>query len=213
MRQAINQNRTVQLVLVGVLVLAAGLFLLKSKGGGSSSTTPTTAASPTGTTAAPAATGTTGTAATDPTTGAPVTDTSSVSGASAAAVPANLVPGPGLPKGLLPAYKGGDAIVLLVRRAGGIDDNLIHRSVDLLGAEPGVKVYVTKAKAIARYAWLTQGVDVTELPALVVLRPRNLTKGTPTAAVSYGFRGPHSVVQAVRDQLYRGPANLPYHPQ
>jgi hypothetical protein len=214
MRKAINENRTVQLVLVGVLVLGAGLFLLSKGSGGGSSTT--TAASPTGTVAAPTAPGATGTVATDPTTGAPVSATSAgssgVSGASAAAVPASLVPGPGLPKGLLPAYRNGAAIVLLVRRAGGIDDNRLHRTVDLLRAEPGVKVYVTKAMHIARYAWLTQGVNVTELPALVVLRPRNLTHGTPTAAVSYGFRGPNSVVQAVRDQLYRGPTNRPYHP-
>jgi hypothetical protein len=207
MRQAINENRSVQLALVGVLVLAAGLFfLMKGSGSGSSTSTAATAPAPTAT----------GAVSTDPTSGTPVTDTSAtssgVSGASAAAVPANLVPGPGLPKGLLPAYKRGDAIVLLVRRAGGIDDNLVHRSVALLRAEPGARVYVTKAKQIARYAWLTQGVDVTELPAIVVLRPDNLTHGTPTAAVSYGFRGPNSVVQAVRDQLYRGPTNRPYHP-
>ena len=212
MRKAINENRSVQLALVGALIVAAGLFLLHVKGGGSGSST-TTGASPTGTAGAPTATGT---VSTDPTTGAPVTDTSAVtsgvSGASAAAVPASLVPGPGLPKGLLPAYRNGDAIVLLVRRAGGIDDNLVHRTVDLLRAEPDVKVYVTKAKQIARYAWLTQGVDVTELPALIVLRPRNLTHGTPTAAVSYGFRGPNSVVQTVRDQIYRGPTDRPYHP-
>jgi hypothetical protein len=220
MRKAINENRTVQLVLVGVLVLAAGLFLLHSKGSGSGSST-TTAASPTGTAtaptaAAPTATGTTGTASTDPTTGAPVTDSSTsspvLSGASAAAVPANLVPGPGLPKSLLPAYNNGKAIVLLVRRAGGTDDALVHSSVDLLAGLPDVKVYVTRAQHIARYAWLTQGVDVTELPALVVLRPRKLTKGTPTASVSYGFRGSDSVVQAVKDALYRGPSHRPYHP-
>jgi hypothetical protein len=207
MRQAINENRSVQLALVGVLVLAAGLFfLMKGSGSGSSTSTAATAPAPTAT----------GAVSTDPTSGTPVTDasatSSAVSGASAAAVPANLVPGPGLPKGLLPAYKNGAAIVLLVRRAGGIDDNLVHSSVDLLRAEPGVRVYVTKAKQIARYAWLTQGVDVTELPALVVLRPRKLTHGIPTASVSYGFRGANSVVQAVRDQLYRGPTDQPYHP-
>jgi hypothetical protein len=207
MRKAINENRSVQLALFGVLVLLAGLFFL-TKGSGSGSSTSTAATAP-----APTATGA---VSTDPTSGTPVTDasatSSAVSGASAAAVPANLVPGPGLPKGLLPAYKNGAAIVLLVRRAGGIDDNLVHSSVDLLRAEPGVRVYVTKAKQIARYAWLTQGVDVTELPALVVLRPRKLTHGIPTASVSYGFRGANSVVQAVRDQLYRGPTDQPYHP-
>jgi hypothetical protein len=213
MRQAINENRTVQLVLLGVLVLAAGVFLLKGKGGGSSSSTST---APTGTAAAPGTTGTVTTPATagavDPTTGLPVSSSGTAPVSGGGAVPVNLVPGPGLPKSLIPAWKGGDAIVVLVRRAGGVDDNRVHRTVSAVEAEGGVKVYVTTAKHIARYAWLTQGVDVTELPALIVLRPHDLTKGTPVASVSYGFRGPRSVVQAVRDQLYKGPTNEPYHP-
>jgi hypothetical protein len=113
---------------------------------------------------------------------------------------------------LLPAYKHGDAIVLLVRRAGGTDDAFVHASVDGLRALPNVKVYVTKAKGIARYAWLTQGVNVTDLPALVVLRPRKLTDGKATATVSYGFRDAPSVLQAVKDAVYRGPTDQPYHP-
>ena len=51
------------------------------------------------------------------------------------------------------------------------------------------------------------------VPALIVLRPRHLTHGTPTASVSYGFRGPDSVDQAVSDALYKGPRNLPYYPR
>jgi len=210
MRQAINDNRIAQLALLGVLALLGGLLLLKTtKGSGteSSSATPT-AASSTGTTAtAPTEAGAATTAATG------TTDASAaVSGASAPQISANAVPGPGLPKGLLPAYRHGKAIALLVRRAGGIDDGLVRNSVDSLRSEPQVKVYVTKAKQIARFSWLTQGVDVTELPALVVLRPKNLTDGTPTATVSYGFREAASVVQAVKDALYRGPTNRPYHP-
>jgi hypothetical protein len=117
-----------------------------------------------------------------------------------------------VPRGLLRAYRHGKAIVLLVRRAGGIDDALVRDSVERLRSEPWVEVFVTEARGIARYAWLTQGVDVSELPALVVLRPRGLTHGVPTASVSYGFRGAGSVSQAVEDALYRGPANRPYHP-
>ena len=123
-----------------------------------------------------------------------------------------MVPGPGLPKSLLSAYRDGDAIALLIRRAGGFDDALVHDSVALIRSLPDVKLYVTKAQHIARYTWLTQGVNVTDLPALVVLRPRKLTKGTPTAAVSYGFRDGASVLQAVEDGLYRGPTDRPYHP-
>lgn len=205
MRKAINQNRTVQLALLGVLLLAGGFMLLTvTKGSGSQSTTATPS------TAIPAGTVT---AISEPSTAtAPTTDASAVSGAAAVSIPSNVVPGPGLPKGLLPAYDHGKAIVLLVRRAGGIDDGFVRKSVELLRSEPQVKVYVTKAKQIARFSWLTQGVDVTELPALVVLRPKNLTNGTPTATVSYGFREAASVVQTVKDALYRGPTNRPYHP-
>jgi hypothetical protein len=202
MREAINENRSLQLVLLGVLALAGGLFLLKGRGGGDEST----AATP----VAPVTTGTTAPssipAASAPVAGAAAPTTSGTG------VPPNLIPGPGLPKGLVAAYHDGDAIVLLVRRAGGIDDAMVHGSVEGLRALPGVKVYVTKAKHIARYAWLTQGVNVTDLPALVVLRPRKGNKATATGSVSYGFRDSASVLQAVEDELYTGPTHVPYHP-
>jgi hypothetical protein len=208
MRNAINENRTVQLAVVAVLVIIGAFGLLKvTKGSGSEGSTATST------------TASTDPAATDPATaGVPAsTDpaASSSGGASAAAVPAALVPGPGLPKSLIPSYDHGKAIVLFIRRDGGIDDGLVHAAVDRLASSslsPDIKVYVTRAKGIARYAWLTQGVDVTELPALVVLLPKSRTKGAPTATVSYGFRDSASVLQAVEDALYRGPENRPYHP-
>jgi hypothetical protein len=200
MRQAINENRTVQLAMLGVLALLGGLLLLKTtKGSGSeSSSAAPTAASPAATPATAA--------------GAASTGTTDTSGASAAGVPASAVPGPGLPKGLLRAYRHGKAVALLVRRAGGIDDALVRNSLELLRLQPRVKIYVTKAEHIARYSWLTEGVDLSELPALVVLRPRRLSNGTPTASVSYGFQNAASVVQAVKDGLYQGPTHRPYHP-
>ena len=204
MRTAINENRTVQLVLLGVLALVGGFLLLKAKGGGGNESTPAPAATAAPATAAPPVAGTT---ASQPT-AAPSTPAA----AGGAQVPVEMIPGPGLPQSLLSAYRRGDAIALLVRRSGGIDDALVRNSVELLHAVPSVVVYVTKAKGIARYAWLTQGVDVTDLPALVVLRPRRLTDGTPRATVSYGFRDAASVVQAVEDALYKGPRERPYHP-
>jgi hypothetical protein len=215
MRKAINENRTVQLVLIGVLALAGGLMLLKAQGGGETAAAPADATAPAPTAPATGATPAPATAAA-PATSAPATTTAGatpvVSGAGAAAVPASLIPGPGLPKGLLSGYRNGKAIALLVRRAGGIDDAIVRGSVDLLQGLPDVKVYVTKARSIARYAWLTQGVNVTDLPALVLLRPRNLSGGQASASVSYGFRGPGSVLQAAEDALYRGPTDRPYHP-
>jgi hypothetical protein len=217
MRNAINENPRARFALVAVLVLLGVFALFKvTKGSGSetpSSTSTTASTDPAATDPAatdPAASGVT--ASTDPA-------AASTGGASAAtpaaAVPTSLIPGPGLPKSLLAAYHHGKAVVLLVRRAGGIDDNFVHDSVKLLSSSsvgPKVKVFVTKAKGISRYAWLTQGVDVNDLPALVVLLPRGVTKGAPTASDSSGFRGPPSVLQAVKDALYRGPDDRPYHP-
>ena len=203
------------MVLIGVLALAGGLMLLKSKGGGETAAAPADATAPADP-AASAAGAAPAPATTAATTAAPAATTAAttpvVSGVGAAAVPTNLIPGPGLPKGLLSGYRDGKAIALLVRRAGGIDDAIVRGSVDLLHDLPNVKVYVTKARQIARYAWLTQGVNVTDLPALVVLRPRKLSGGQASATVSYGFRGPGSVLQAAEDALYRGPVNRPYHP-
>jgi hypothetical protein len=219
MRQAINENRTVQLALVAVLALAGAFMLLKG-GGSSASSAADTSAAPapvpgtsalpppgTGVAATPAPVATSGTAS--------ATTATAVAGTAAAGpppVPADLVPGPGLPKGMLAAYKRGDAVALLVTRAGATDDALVRGSLGLLDGLDHLAVYSTKAKHVARYSWLTQGVDLSDLPALVILLPRANTDGAPTASVSYGFRGPASVLQAARDALYRGPTDLPYHP-
>jgi hypothetical protein len=218
MREKINQNRTVQLALLGVLLLGGGfLFMKVTSGSGSQS-----AAAPATSSATP---GATGSGSTDSggvaATAAPLDGSVSASSAgsassgsagSAPAVPANLIPGPSLPKSLLASYKRGDGVALLVMRAGGIDDAMVRRSVELLHGVRGLSVYSTKAQHIARYAWITQGVNLTDLPALVVLLPRKLSKGVPTASVSYGFRDAASVLQAAKDALYRGPTHLSYHP-
>ena len=70
------------------------------------------------------------------------------------------------------------------------------------------------AKRIARYSRIASGVDVNRVPALVVISPKKLNDGgLPKATVSYGFRGPGSVVQAVKDAEYKGKTNLPYYPE
>jgi hypothetical protein len=74
-------------------------------------------------------------------------------------------------------------------------------------------VFVTRAKDVARYSRITQGVGVDRAPALVVVRPRKESGPVPEAQVSYGFRSSQSVVQAVHDALYQGPDDLPYSPR
>ena len=64
-----------------------------------------------------------------------------------------------------------ETVVLLFVRDGGIDDRLVAGAIRSLGALPGVATFVVPAERIARYAAITQGVDVNRVPALVVLRP------------------------------------------
>jgi hypothetical protein len=215
MRKAINENRTVQLGLLGGLVLVVGLLLVTRMGKGEEAPPPSVpvagsaAGAPTTT---PSATGTS-------------TPTSSTSTAAPAVAPASpvvaptpttvspeaLEPGPGLPAPLIKAWNSGDAVVLLIAKPGGTDDRLVRSSVRAL-SEPGVEVFVADARNVARYSRVTQGVGVNRVPALVVIRPKRLSGGTPQAIVSYGFRDSQSVVQAVHDALYSGKDNLPYSP-
>jgi hypothetical protein len=210
MRKAINDNPMVQIAVIGVLVLVVGFFMmtnLKKKSASSSSSGSST----------PAASSTAGTGGT---TVVPVSPSTSGS-AGAVAPPATsgtvspdaLIPGPGLPKNVAAAWKGGDTIVLLIVRGGGTDDRLVRSSVDLLKGFPGMSVFVTRAKDVARYSRITQGAGVNRVPALVVVRPRSISGSVPEATVSYGFRNSQSVVQAVRDALYSGSDDLPYSPR
>jgi hypothetical protein len=188
----------------------AFLFLTRMSQGGDSgspadATTDATVAAPaTGTTASgvvPAAPATADTAA------APAV------GAASGETVGDFVAGPGLPRPVVEAYRDGKAVVLFVFRHRGLDDAAVRRSVEGLRDRSDLAVFVTHAARISRYARIAAGVEVNRVPALIVVRPRRLTKGTPTASVSYGFRGPDSVEQAVRDALYKGPTNLPYYPK
>jgi hypothetical protein len=216
MRKALNDNPMVQIAVIGVLVLVVGLFFMmnmKKKSPSSSSASPTAAA----------ATGSSAGGTTTPVTiggdaAAGATATPSVAAPSASVTggtvtPEALIPGPGLPKPVVDAWKGGDAIALLIVRGGGIDDRLVRGSVESLNGDAGVTVFVARAKDVARYSRITQGVGVDRAPALVVVRPRKESGSVPQAQVSYGFRDSQSVVQAVHDALYSGRDNLPYSPR
>lgn len=230
MRKTLNDNPVLQIVLLGALaVLVAFLLITRVMHKSDSSSTSTTPASPSAETAgetlpsdgstAPA-TPETGTGAV-PSTAAPSAGVPAAPDAGAAAQPpvtesavrSKLVAGPGLPRAIADAYADDKAIVLLVFRNRGLDDGAVRASVEQMRGRAGVAVFVTSAGQIARYARITEGVDVNRVPALIVVRPRRLAHGAPTATVSYGFRGADSVEQAVRDALYKGPRNLPYYPR
>lgn len=223
MRKALNDNPMVQIAVIGVLILVVGLFLMMNmhKKSGSNSSSGSSATPP----ATPAASSSSAGGTTTPVTvspdgtPAPSSNPPSVGGTAALPAPTGtvtpdaLVPGPGLPRDVVAAWKGGDAIALLIVRGGGIDDRLVRRSVESLSGDARVAVFVARAKHVARYSRITQGVGVDQAPALVVVRPRRETGSVPEAQVSYGFRDSQSVVQAVHDALYRGRDNLPYSPR
>lgn len=219
MRKALNDNPTVQIAVIGVLVLVVGLFLMMSvrKKSGSetssgSSANPAASSSLAGGTTTPVTVSPDGTPAAS--TGTPSVGASAALPAPAATVtPDALIPGPGLPRDVVAAWKGGDAIALLIVRGGGIDDRLVRNSVKSLAENSDVTVFVARAKDVARYSRITQGVGVDQAPALVVVRPRSESGSVPQAQVSYGFRNSQSVVQAVHDALYTGRDNLPYSPR
>lgn len=204
MRQAINNNPIAQVAVLGGLAVLVGLFfMMNMKGKGSSETASTaSSAAPAPSTSAPPAptSGSTSSAPVPP----PTTGTVS---------PDALVPGRGLPKPVVTAWKQGDTVVLLVVRQGGIDDRLVRNSVRSLSSDPGVSVFVTRANHVARYSRITQGVGVSQAPALVVVRPKRVSGSVPEAQVDYGFRDAQGVVQAVHDAVYSGKDNLPYSPR
>ena len=109
------------------------------------------------------------------------------------------------------AFNSDETVVLLFVRAGGIDDRLTTAATKRLVGMPGVASFVVPVDKIARYASIAQGVDLNRVPALVVVRPRRLSNGVPSASVRYGFQVPESAVQAVVDAGYTGPT-LSYHP-
>ena len=216
MRKALNDNPVVQIVILALLGIVVAFLLLTKvahrSGGSAAPATPTTESSSSPTSTGTSTTSTTPSAgATAPATTAP--GTTATGSPSASEATGRFVAGPGLPAPVVHAYKSGKAVVLLVLRRRGIDDHELRANVENLRAGGDLALFVTNAGRIARYSRITQGVNVDRVPALVVLRPRRLSHGTPVATVRYGYRDPDSVAQAIRDALYKGPTNLPYYPK
>jgi hypothetical protein len=203
MREKLNNNPMAQVVLVGVLLVVVGVFAMSSMGGGGDSTSEsTTTTTSTATLSTPA--GSASVTATVTTPGAvPSVPAVSPSQAAAAAPP--------LPGAVTAAWSANRTVVLLFVRNGGIDDRMVAATVKRLSFLPGVAAFVVPAGRISRYAAIAQGLEVNRVPALVVLRPKGVGKGIPTASVSYGFQSPEAVVQAIVDAGYKG-RTVPYHP-
>jgi type IV secretory pathway VirB10-like protein len=216
MRRAANDNPVVRLALIGVLLIGFAFLLytrVLSQSEETSAPPPTPATGTSTSTPVPPA------AAPSPTATVPTSPAPSAGATApaplpppAAPGPESLKPGPGLPKDVVTAYKHGDAVVVLIAKPRAIDDRRVRAALASLNGRHDAAVFVTRPKHIARYSRITQGVSVSRTPALVVVRPRRLSGDVPKATVSYGFRGPASVVQAVRDALYKGP-KVPYYPE
>jgi hypothetical protein len=191
MREKLNENPLAQMALIGVL-LVVGVLMLTSMGGGGESGS--------GSEPEPETSVTTSSPAITPAGEAPSTGT-----------PAAPPEAPPPPKAVTAAFDSGRTVVLLIVREGGIDDRLAKADTNILASIPGVSLFVIPARKIARYAAITEGVGVNRVPALVVLRPKALSHGVPTASVSYGYQGAQSVVQQVTDARYKG-RTLAYHP-
>jgi hypothetical protein len=203
-REKLNNNPKAQVGLVVVLIAVVAFMLLGKSGGGEESE-----AAPTEATVSVAGTSASGTAvAATPgeavegaVEGAIEAAGSEASAASAAAS----IPAPPMPAPVAAAYKADKTVVLLVVHGGPTDAGLVAGSLASLATVPNVAPFVVPAQRIARYAAITLGADVQQVPALVVMRLRRLSGGIPQASVNYGFQTPQSIVQAVRDASYKGP--------
>ncbi len=207
MRQKLNENPLLQVAVVAVLLVLAGVFLLSSMGGGeegesAGTTSSASVSTPSGSATVTATVSTSGVGAT----GA-VAPTASPTTAPAP-------PAPPLPPKILGAYASGHTVVLLIVDPGAIDDALTAAGTLPLAFRREVALFVVPVGRVARYAAITQGVDVNRVPALVVVRPRGSSasgRGKAVASVSYGFQSAESIEQAVIDAGYRG-RTLAYHP-
>jgi hypothetical protein len=211
-REKLNENPKAQVALVAVLVVLGALLFMSKSGGGEEE------AAEMGVGATEATVSVAGTSATGTATGATpgeaveaAAETAiATAGETAVAVPSS-IPSPPPPRPVATAYDSGKTVVLLIVHDGGIDDHLVKQSSASLASRSNVALFTVPAKQIARYAAITVGLDVNRVPALVVMRPKRLSRGTPQASVDYGFQTAQGVVQAVRDAAYDG-RELSYYP-
>jgi hypothetical protein len=201
MREKLNESKAAQIGLVGVLVVIAAIFFLKSSGGGEGETTE----------AESETTVTVESGGESVSISAP-TASLEASPSGMGELPTSLPAAQALPPRFTTAYDSGRPVALLVVHNGGIDDAYTTLALRQVSAIGNVAVFVVPAKKIADYASVTVGLDVSQVPALIVLRPKGLSHGVPQASVSYGYQTPQTVYQQIRDAAYAGPESGTYHP-
>jgi hypothetical protein len=192
MRDKLNESKAAQIGLVAVLVVVAAVVFLGKGGGGSSEpeAEKTEVAVESGEASAVSATASTG------------------MGELPTSVPDAEAP----PHAFRLAYDSGAPVALLIVHNGGIDDHWTRLALKSVARIEGAAAFVVPAEKIADYASVTVGLNVNQVPALIVLRPKGLSHGTPQASVAYGYQTPQSVYQQIRDAAYAGPEKGTYHP-
>ncbi|HKZ15111.1 MAG TPA: hypothetical protein VJL81_14840 [Solirubrobacterales bacterium] len=187
MREKLNESKAAQVGLVAVLaVLVAVLFLGKSGGSSSGGETELTV-EPGEVLALATPTG-------------------------MGELPSSVPQTKPLPQRFAAAYDAGETVALLVVHDGGIDDRYTKLALKAVAEIERVTPIVVPAKQISRYASVTVGLDISQLPALIVMRPKSLSHGVPQAIVAYGYQTPQSVQQTIVDASYKGPEGETYHP-
>ena len=207
MRKALNENPLVQVGLIGVLALVVGFLFITRMGSSSGATESPAADTSSSASVAPATTGEApAPSTTEP---APAPDPAVAAGATS-----EFVSGPGLPAKVVDSYDAGETVVLLIVHRRGLDDRKLEAQMDSAASVGDTSITIVNADDIADYSRIAEGVDVDRVPALVVIEPKSRAEGPlPEASISYGYRGPESIAQAVRDAVYKGPDDLPYHPE
>jgi hypothetical protein len=199
-RDKLNESKAAQVGLVAVLVVVAAIFFLKSTGGGESE----------GTEAESETTVTVESGGESVSISAPTPTAAAPTGMGE--LPTSLPSTKAPPHAFRLAYESGEPVALLIVHSDGIDDAYTKLALREVARVERVAAFVVPAKKIADYASVTVGLDVNQVPALIVLRPKNLSHGTPQAEVLYGYQTPESVYRAVRDAVYTGPERDTYHP-
>lgn len=199
MREKLNESKAAQVGLVAVLVVVAAFFFLKSKGGGEGESSETAPEAKVTIEAGGESVSISATAASAPATGM-------------GELPTSLPTAKAPPRAFTAAYDSGEPVALLIVHDGGIDDSWTRLALQEVARVEPVAAFVVPAKRIADYASITVGLDVNQVPALIVMRPKGLSHGSPQASVLYGYQTPESVYRAVRDAVYAGPERDTYDP-